>query len=76
MGHGLDAEEVAEACIRCAKGTGEGTMGFFVCGFVRDGEAVGGGTDGEVDERHVNGHGTVVDEETEGAGSEWEGFED
>jgi len=32
----IDAEEVAEACIRCAKGTDEGTMGFFVCGFVRD----------------------------------------
>ena len=28
--------EVAEACIRCEKGTGEGTMGFFVAGFVRD----------------------------------------
>jgi len=27
--------EVAEACIRCEKGTGEGTMGFFVVGFVR-----------------------------------------
>ncbi|KAF2396005.1 S-adenosyl-L-methionine-dependent methyltransferase [Trichodelitschia bisporula] len=28
--------EVAEACIRCEAGTAEGTMGFFVCGFVRD----------------------------------------
>jgi len=34
----IDAEEVAEACIRCAKGTDEGTMGFFVCGFIRDGD--------------------------------------
>ncbi|KAF4547535.1 16S rRNA methyltransferase RsmB/F-like protein 3 [Elsinoe fawcettii] len=31
-----DADEVAEACIRCAKGTDDGVMGFFVCGFVRD----------------------------------------
>lgn len=27
---------VAEACIRCEKGTCEGTQGFFVAGFVRD----------------------------------------
>lgn len=38
----VDAEQVAEACIRCAKGTEEGTMGFFVCGFVRDGQVSGG----------------------------------
>jgi len=29
-------EEVAEACIRCEKGTQEGTQGFFVVAFVRD----------------------------------------
>ena len=29
-------EEVAEACIRCRKGTNEGTQGFFVATFVRD----------------------------------------
>jgi putative methyltransferase len=28
--------DVLEACIRCDKGTEEGTMGFFVAGFVRD----------------------------------------
>jgi putative methyltransferase len=28
--------DVAEGCIRCEKGTEEGTMGFFVAGFVRD----------------------------------------
>lgn len=27
---------VAEACIRCERGTREGTQGFFVAGFVRD----------------------------------------
>ena len=28
--------EIAEACIRCNKGTEEGTQGFFVAAFVRD----------------------------------------
>ena len=32
----LDAAEIADACIRCEKGTGEGTQGFFVAGLVRD----------------------------------------
>ncbi|KAK4574992.1 hypothetical protein LTR86_000842 [Recurvomyces mirabilis] len=35
-GRGIDAGEVAEACIRCEKGSEEGTMGFFVVAFVRD----------------------------------------
>ena len=30
------SEEISEACIRCNKGTKEGTQGFFVVGFVRD----------------------------------------
>ncbi|MCJ1247112.1 hypothetical protein MMC30_004323 [Trapelia coarctata] len=35
--HARDGDaEVAEACIRCEKGTEQGTMGFFVVGFVRD----------------------------------------
>ena len=29
-------EEIAEACIRCEKGTKEGTQGFFVAAFVSD----------------------------------------
>ncbi|KAF2827836.1 S-adenosyl-L-methionine-dependent methyltransferase [Ophiobolus disseminans] len=29
-------EEVVDACIRCHKGTDEGTMGFFVAAFVRE----------------------------------------
>ncbi|KAI6884795.1 S-adenosyl-L-methionine-dependent methyltransferase [Hortaea werneckii] len=69
------AEEVAEGCIRCEKEDGkgdgtqdeEGTMGFFVAGFVR-----GGGNDdeGPVAEREVNGGGMEED------GDEWEGFDD
>lgn len=35
-GSDLDAREISEACIRCEKGTKEGTQGFFVAGFVRD----------------------------------------
>lgn len=31
----LDADAVADACIRCEKGTQEGTMGFFVAAFIR-----------------------------------------
>lgn len=29
-------DDIVEACIRCEKGTMEGTQGFFVAGFVRD----------------------------------------
>ncbi|KAI5860548.1 S-adenosyl-L-methionine-dependent methyltransferase [Durotheca rogersii] len=32
-----DAVEVADACVRSYKDDGRGVMGFFVCGFVRDG---------------------------------------
>ena len=31
----VDSREIADACIRCEKGTEEGTQGFFVAGFVR-----------------------------------------
>ncbi|KAI7335764.1 hypothetical protein KC315_g3054 [Hortaea werneckii] len=69
------AEEVAEGCIRCEKDDGrgdgtqdeEGTMGFFVAGFVRED---GNGDGGSVSEREVNGGGMEED------GDEWEGFDD
>jgi 25S rRNA (cytosine2278-C5)-methyltransferase len=32
----LDANFIADSCIRCEKGTATGTMGFFVAGFTRD----------------------------------------
>ena len=35
---GEGVEQIAEACIRCEKGTKEGTQGFFVAAFVRDGD--------------------------------------
>ena len=36
---GINEAEVAEACIRCEKGTKEGTQGFFVAAFVRQVES-------------------------------------
>jgi len=53
QGIGISPEEIAEACIRCEKGTKEGTQGFFVAAFVRDFAGDGG-------------HGEVEDEEWEG----------
>ncbi|MCJ1475493.1 hypothetical protein MMC13_004156 [Lambiella insularis] len=38
---------LAEACIRCNKGTREGTQGFFVAAFVKDTEAVATIDDGQ-----------------------------
>ncbi|MCJ1284876.1 hypothetical protein MMC26_004213 [Xylographa opegraphella] len=37
--------EIAEACIRCNKGTKEGTQGFFVAAFVRDQDRIVGDGD-------------------------------
>ncbi|KAF6230711.1 hypothetical protein HO173_011063 [Letharia columbiana] len=41
MDEEIDMAEIAEACIRCEKGTKEGTQGFFVAGFVRQVESPG-----------------------------------
>ncbi|GME28658.1 putative methyltransferase [Neofusicoccum parvum] len=61
---GAWGEGVREACVRCEKGTAEGTMGFFVAGFVRE-----GGDGGEW------GGGGVEEGEGEGE-EEWNGFSD
>ncbi|CAG5143082.1 uncharacterized protein ALTATR162_LOCUS1280 [Alternaria atra] len=50
--------DVLEACIRCDKGTEEGTMGFFVAAFVRDG----------------SGESTRVTETVVAEDEEWNGF--
>ncbi|KAK3671290.1 hypothetical protein LTR78_008750 [Recurvomyces mirabilis] len=63
---GIDAEEVAEACIRCEKGSEEGTMGFFVVGFARDVE-IG---------REGNAHGDHETRDREAEDDEWSGFGD
>ncbi|KAI9739127.1 MAG: hypothetical protein M1834_007340 [Cirrosporium novae-zelandiae] len=56
----IDEDDVLDGCIRCSKGTEEGTMGFFVVGFVRDGDGDGG-------ERHES---LREDEEWEGFGDD------
>jgi putative methyltransferase len=55
-------QQVLEACIRCDKGTEEGTMGFFVAAFVRD--------DNEGSAETAPIEVASVDE------MEWEGFSD
>ena len=37
----IDIAEVVEACLRCEKGTEEGTQGFFVAAFVRQVDSLG-----------------------------------
>ena len=49
---GEGVEDIAEACIRCEIGTREGTQGFFVAAFVRDG---GEGTQRESSEEEWDG---------------------
>ncbi|KAI7618754.1 S-adenosyl-L-methionine-dependent methyltransferase [Hortaea werneckii] len=75
---GALAEEVAEGCIRCEKEDGrrgegtrdeEGTMGFFVAGFVREGD--GDDDRGSIAGREGNGDGMEEDDD-----EEWEGFDD
>ena len=73
-GNGLDADVVADACIRCAKGSEDGTMGFFVAGFVRDSEAVKDSI-----RNGLNGIAVAESEgegEDESAAEEWHGFND
>ncbi|KAF2442884.1 S-adenosyl-L-methionine-dependent methyltransferase [Karstenula rhodostoma CBS 690.94] len=61
----LQKEEICNACIRCEKGTDEGTMGFFVAAFVRDAEFVSEGV--------LSNAGAVENVEEE---EEWNGFSD
>ncbi|THX77508.1 S-adenosyl-L-methionine-dependent methyltransferase [Aureobasidium pullulans] len=63
-----DATVLADACIRCERGTDEGTMGFFVAGFVRDPDAV-------ITEAATEAVG-VEDEDEEEQDEEWGGFDD
>ena len=44
------ADPVAEACIRCDKGTSHGTQGFFVAGFVRQDTGEPSVANGEADD--------------------------
>ena len=61
------SEDEKQACIRCQIGDEEGTMGFFVCGFVRDSTETEVKRVEEESPRRRMSH--EVDEE-------WEGFSD
>lgn len=60
---GLGAEEVAGGCIRCDKGTADGTQGFFVASFVRNASRDGA---------PLNTHEKNLDTDDE----VWNGFDD
>ncbi|KAK0312949.1 hypothetical protein LTR01_002612 [Friedmanniomyces endolithicus] len=70
----VDVEELVEACLRCDKHGDDGTMGFFVVGFVRDA--------GETLASNGNGGGTTAPprvespEDNGGDDEEWKGFAD
>lgn len=69
-------QHVAEACIRCEKGTTDGTMGFFVAGFVRDlhDEEIEAALQRRVSTvTHEMSDVVISDEADE---EEWEGFSD
>lgn len=64
------SEEISEACIRCNKGTKEGTQGFFVAGFVRDNVKT---VIAEADRGSIISLGSS---ESSSADEEWDGFSD
>ena len=63
------AEDVAAACIRCEKGTKEGTQGFFVAAFMREERQ----TSGAVGSAQFSPRSLEIDGSDE---DEWEGFSD
>ncbi|KAF2143475.1 uncharacterized protein K452DRAFT_269027 [Aplosporella prunicola CBS 121167] len=63
----VEGRDVADACLRCRKGTEEGTMGFFVAAFVREGE------DGDAEGEGEREGGEDEGDEDE---DEWSGFSD
>ncbi|KAL2827597.1 S-adenosyl-L-methionine-dependent methyltransferase [Aspergillus cavernicola] len=68
---GLSKEEL-EGCLRCWPGDEEGTGGFFVVGFVRDGDFDGYASGGE----NGNGGEEGDNDEEEEDEDEWGGFSD
>jgi putative methyltransferase len=81
----LDMEEVAEACIRCDKSSEDGTMGFFVAGFVRDESTIRTKSQRRVDRKPNANSDSKADVEMNGENEsdddseeeeEWGGFDD
>ncbi|KAK4505741.1 hypothetical protein PRZ48_003706 [Zasmidium cellare] len=66
--NGLDAGQVGDACIRCEKGGEDGTMGFFVAGFVREGGDIAMELNGAPDEA------SDADKADDDGEDEWNGF--
>lgn len=64
-----DATVVTEACIRCEKAGGDGTMGFFVAGFIRDTDQPPQNGGSEYSGTNGAGNGADFDDE-------WSGFSD
>lgn len=67
-----ELEVVREACLRCEKGTKEGTMGFFAAGFVRD-DAL---ADGVPCKAVAGGEGVEGSEGEDDDEEEWAGLSD
>ena len=67
------SEEISEACIRCNKGTKEGTQGFFVAGFVRDNVE---GAVAEADSEGTTPRSSTRSSSSDETDEEWEGFSD
>jgi putative methyltransferase len=63
-------EEILDACIRCEKGTENGTMGFFVAAFARDGSKA------TLQAIHSGSNLGYAGLETEENEDEWNGFSD
>ncbi|KAL4786327.1 S-adenosyl-L-methionine-dependent methyltransferase [Aspergillus varians] len=69
------SEEDLEGCLRCWPGDEEGTGGFFVVGFVRDGDKDGEVASVSCAKEPKDDIGEEEEEEEEGEGEdEWEGF--
>ena len=68
------SDEELRGCLRCWPGDEEGTGGFFVAGFVREGDDDGFGSmvDGENESEGQDS----IEEENEEKEEEWEGFSD
>ncbi|KAE9982287.1 hypothetical protein BLS_006294 [Venturia inaequalis] len=72
-----NAALVADACIRCERGTTDGTMGFFVAGFVRDNRLAGTMlVTNEHERTEVEEDEEGGEEEEEEEEEEWNGFSD
>ena len=69
----ISADQVAEACIRCEKGTKEGTQGFFVVAFYRQADGAPA-CYGDEDRDYKSGS-FMPDSESAVSEDEWQGFE-